>query len=234
MSNNRPSIDPADNGSLAGTLRFVLKKFMQDVDGMLPAKVINYDRDTNRATVQILIQVVGTDGTIVSRPRIASVPVLVLGSGGFMVNFPINVGDYGWIYASDRDISIFLQSYEESQPNTERVKSFSDGMFIPDVMRDYTINAEDEDRMVISSVDGLTRVALGDGVIKATVSDSLGTTFSTFEMTPGVSDMIVSVLGVSSTIQMTSANIVMNTLLLYVYGDIHAGGAILPGQPPPP
>lgn len=234
MSNNRPSIDPADNGSLAGTFRFILKKFMQNVDGMLPAQVTAYDRETNRATVQILIQVVGTDGTVVSRPLIASVPVLVLGSGGFMVNFPINAGDYGWIHASDRDISIFLQGYTESQPNTERVKSFSDGMFIPDVMRDYTINAEDDDRMVISSVDGLTRIALGDGVIKATVSDTLGTTFSTFEMTPGALDMIVSVLGVSSTIEMTPAYVVMNTALLYVYGAIESGlGVVVTPQPPP-
>lgn len=231
MSNNRPSIDPADNGTLAGTMRFALKKFMQNTDGMLPAKVINYNRTTNRATVQILIQVLGTDGTVASRPRIASVPVLVLGSGGFMVNFPITSGDYGWICANDRDISMFLQTYAESQPNTERVKSFSDGVFIPDVMRGYTIDEEDASRMVISTTDGKTRVAIGTGVIKAYTEDALGTTSSSMELTPGQIELIVDVLGLVGSLNMTPALFLATTTLFRVVGDINASGSITPGVP---
>ena len=75
MSNNNPSIDPANNGSLAGTIQFAFSKMMQQVNGMLPASVLSYDRETNRAQVQLLIDIVGTDGTQYPRPQLASVPV---------------------------------------------------------------------------------------------------------------------------------------------------------------
>jgi hypothetical protein len=46
-----PSSDPADDDSLAGVLRAVFRKFMQQTDDMLPAVVVAYDRTKNRATV---------------------------------------------------------------------------------------------------------------------------------------------------------------------------------------
>ncbi len=39
-----PSLDPAARGDLAGTVRFILTKFLQGVDDMMPARVIAYDR----------------------------------------------------------------------------------------------------------------------------------------------------------------------------------------------
>lgn len=167
-SNNNPSIDPANNDTLAGSLRFAFNKLLQQVNGMLPAQVIAYDRTTNRVQVQLLIAVVTTDGSRISRPQIASIPVLVLGGGGFMLSFPLNAGDLGWVLANDRDISLFLQDYNESPPNTARIKNFSDGMFIPDVMRGYTINPEDDANAVLSSTDGTIRISLWPNQVKIT------------------------------------------------------------------
>lgn len=165
MSNNNPSLNPANNGSLAGTLQFVFSKLTQKTDGMLPARVIKYDRDTNRVQVQMLITLITTDGSQVPRPQIASLPVILLGGGGFFLSFPIKEGDLGWVIANDRDISLFLQSYSQSPPNSERVKSFSDGVFIPDAMTNYTIDGDDDESIVIQSLDGSTKVAIGDDLI---------------------------------------------------------------------
>jgi hypothetical protein len=167
-SNNNPSIDPANNDTLAGSIRFAFNKLLQQVNGMLPAQVIAYDRTTNRVQVQLLIAVVTTDGSRISRPQIASIPVLVLGGGGFMLSFPLNPGDLGWVLANDRDISLFLQDYNESPPNTARIKNFSDGLFIPDIMKGYTIDPEDEAHAVLSSVDGTIRIALWPDKVKIT------------------------------------------------------------------
>ena len=166
-SNNNPDTDPSNNDSFPGTLRFAFQKMMQQVNGMLPARVIAYNRTTNRVQVELLIAVVGTSGAQFPRPQIASIPVLVLGGGGYFLSFPLKVGDLGWVLASDRDISLFLQSYTQAPPNTQRMMNFSDGMFIPDVMTDYTIEDEDEQNVVFSSLDGSVRIAIADtGTIK--------------------------------------------------------------------
>ena len=160
-SGNNPSLNPADQGSLAGTLKFVFGKMMQDIEGMIPAKIIKYDRATNRAQVQLLIMMLTTDGSKVSRSQVASVPVLLLGGGGYMVNFPLSPGDLGWLAANDRDISLFLQTYAESPPNTNRTFEFSDGLFIPDVMRGYTIDPLDADNAVLQNLDGSIKISFG-------------------------------------------------------------------------
>lgn len=160
-----PSMNPADEGSLEGGMRLFAKKLTANMENMLPARVIAYDRARNRATVQPVVALVTTDGNAVSRAQIPSVPVLQLGGGGFVLSFPIKVGDLGWLHASDRDISLFLQSLEDGAPNTARMHTFQDGMFIPDNLRQWTLDGEDQERAVFQSTDGLTRVAIGtDGV----------------------------------------------------------------------
>ncbi|WP_197328954.1 Gp138 family membrane-puncturing spike protein [Ralstonia syzygii] len=169
MSDNAiPSHDPANAGGLAGTLREVFKKLMQGVDDMLPARIVAYDRKRNVATVQPQVMVLTTENRTLSRPPLASVPVLALGGGGFVMSFPLKPGDSGWIKASDRDISLYMQSGNESGPNTQRLHSFADGLFIPDVMRGYTLSGEDEANAVLQSSDGSVRVALWPDKLKLT------------------------------------------------------------------
>lgn len=161
MSNSNPSIDPANNDSLVGTISFAFSKLLQNVNGMLPAQVLGYDRETNRVNVQLLITILGTDGTQTPRAQIASLPVLVAGGGGFTLSFPIKEGDFGWVLANDRDISLFLQGYAQSPPNTARVKNFADGMFIPDVMKSYNIDDSNKNYMLLQSTDGTSSIMLG-------------------------------------------------------------------------
>ena len=169
MTTDAPnSRNPADDDTLSGTMRVVLKKFLQNVDDMLPARVISHDRATNRVQVQPLISVVSTSGNSMPRGGVASVPVLNIGGGGFFVNFNLPANSLGWIKASDRDISLFLQSYSESRPNTRRLHKFSDGLFIPDVMTGYTIDGEDAQAMVIQNLSGSVKIALDDSGIRIT------------------------------------------------------------------
>ena len=166
-SGNKPSINPADEGTLVGTFRFILNKMLQDTNGMLPARVITYDRETNRAQVQPLIMVVTTDDSQVSRAPIAEVPVFQLGGGNTFVNFKILPGDLGWILANDRDISLFLQSYSESRPNTFRKNNFADSLFMPHLMTDYTV-VDDDELAVIQNRAGTVRVALLEDQVRIT------------------------------------------------------------------
>jgi len=173
MTYNTPSIDPADLGSLTGAFRFIVNKILQGVSGRLPAQVIAFDRNANRVRVQPLIKVITTDGTEVSRAQIASVPVCQIGGGGVVLNFNLNPGDLGWIEANDRDISLFLQSYAESKPNTNRKFSFSDGVFVPNIMHNFTINSEDDENCVLQNLSGTVRIAIWSDKIKITAPSGL-------------------------------------------------------------
>ena len=168
VDNARPSRDPANDDSLTGLFRIVLRKFLQQTDDMLPVSVVAYDRARNRVRVKHQIQQVTTEGNLIERAQIASVPVLALGGGSFLVNFNLPAGSLGWIKSCDRDISLFLQGYNQSPPNDKRIHDFSSGVFIPDVMHGYTIDSEDEQAMVIQNLAGSVKISLNDARIKMT------------------------------------------------------------------
>ena len=237
MRSNGPDIDPANNGSLAGTLQFCMRKFVQDVNGMLPAQVIKYDREANRVQVQLLIMLVTTDGQQVPRPQIASIPVMVFGGGNFFLSFPLNPGDLGWVLANDRDISLFLQTYQQAAPNTFRINNFADSVFVPDIMHGYTIASEDTNSVVLQNLDGTIKISL--------LPDRIKLTAPLVEITGGLQvDGVITGEGLSSltfnspiiatqgvTISGGSPNALMVTGDARVVGNITASGAITPFVP---
>jgi len=155
---------------LSGILEYVLNKNAQAIDGMLPAKILEYDRATNRAKVQPLIMQITENGKVIKRPILMSIPVLQYGGSGFLLSFDLKAGDIGWIKANDRDISKFLSSYTNTTPNTNRLKNFSDGVFIPDVMHSYNINAGDT--ATLQSLDGSIKIALNNTSITMQVKSA--------------------------------------------------------------
>lgn len=173
MSDNRPNTDAADEGSLAGGLGAALKAyFLGEFEGMLPATVVSYDDASNRAVIKPLVMVGTTSGAKVSRAQVAGIPVYRFGGGGFFMRFPIKAGDFGWIKANDRDISlVFQRGGLEDWPNTSRMHKFSDAMFFPDTFKQWVISGENADKAVWQTMDGNTCISLGEGEIKHKVGD---------------------------------------------------------------
>lgn len=160
-----PSQKPGDKaGGLAGALKAIIDKYMKSVDGMLPAVVVSYNRTTNRATIAPAINMVLTNKEQLVRAQLANIPVLAIGGGDFVLTFPLKTGDTGWIEASDRDISTWLQGggKRRSNPNTERIHSFSDGRFIPDKLADFTLPAEAEGAVCLQNKAGTCAVIITD------------------------------------------------------------------------
>jgi len=154
MANQTPSIRPADEASLPGVIKTAINKAMQSTDVMLPVEVVAYDRATNRATVRHMVQMVGSDGEAVDRADVASIRVMQFGNASFNVSMPIKPGDKGWLMAADRDISTFQQGLEKGAPNTARMHSFQDGVFMPDAMSNGNAPAGQDDRVVIGANNG--------------------------------------------------------------------------------
>lgn len=163
-----PSRNPTDDGTIHGMLNVVLRKFLQHVDDMLPARVVSYDRASNMAAVQPLINVVTTLNETVQRAQIASVPVLQIGAGGCMSNFDVNPDDLGFIKANDRDVSLFKQVWGLISPPSRRFHSFEDCIFVPAMLTDFTIQEEDAGNYVIGRKDSTVRVAVWPDKVKVT------------------------------------------------------------------
>lgn len=157
-----------------------------DFENMIPAIVVEYDRATNLATVQPAIMNVDMADKGRSRQPLALIPTLALGAGGFVISFPIKKGDLGWIHAADRDLSTFKKTLAESTPPNGTIHKFGQGMFIPDVFRQYTINGEDADAMVIQAVGGQTRISIKQDSVKITAT-SLVTVDANAKFTKDVS-----------------------------------------------
>lgn len=151
--------------SLAALLEEVMDNFLlENINDHLPAQVVSFDQLTNRVEVQPLIKMVTTDGRQINRATISSIPVFSLGSSKIAIKFNLQSGDLGWIKASDADISLFLQNYTNSSPNTFRKHSFSDAIFYPDYMRGFSFS----ENMVISTPDGSVKIGFNDTSIDIT------------------------------------------------------------------
>lgn len=159
---NKPNADSANDGSLPGQLDAFLAGWVRDnLDDMLPSIVEGYNPATNRAVIRPLVMIGTTDGAKRSRATVSNIPVFRFGGGGFFQRYPIKAGDFGWLKANDRDISLVLQrGGQQDWPNTKRRHNFSDAMFFPDTIKDWVVAGADTDAMTLQSLDGLSVVSI--------------------------------------------------------------------------
>jgi hypothetical protein len=230
-----PSVDPANLDTLTGAFREIMGKSVQYTDGMLPAQVIAVNGGVPiTVAVQPLVMLVATDGSAHSRAPIFNVPVMQLGGGGCVLTFPLAVGDVGFILANDRDISQFITDVAnftvgENPPNTYRMKTFSDAIFMPAVLSGYSV-AGSGVGATLQTADGTVGLVIsktgvqilgpvvfsGDVTMNGTVTTSAQVTMNgpTVEVTGGLT-----VTGTNSDFPAAS---------LYIEGNVQATGTITP------
>jgi hypothetical protein len=168
---NKPNADSANDGSLPGGLEAFLAAWVRDnLDDMLPAVVVSYDEASNRATVQPLVMIGTTDGSKRARAKVTNIPVFRYGAGGFFIRHPVKAGDFGWIKANDRDISLVMQRGGlPDWPNTKRRHNFSDAMFYPDTIKGWSVAVADVEAMTLQSLDGNSVVSIAQNAIELRV-----------------------------------------------------------------
>lgn len=212
-----PSRNPAQNDSLTGLLQLVLAKFLQNTDDMLPAEVIAYDAASNTAQVQPIIDMVTTSAQAIPRSQIPSVPVMQLSGGGFLLRFPLNPGDLGWIKANDRDISLFKQSFTESVPNTQRKHTFEDGLFIPQAAWNLvSVSGEDTGNMVIQNYAGTVKISLSNDTVTITAPNMIVNGITTINGNTTINGEL------TVTEEITGNSIALTT---HVHSGVQAGGS---------
>jgi hypothetical protein len=223
MTNANLYLDPANQDTLTGAFREILNKLLQNTDGMLPAQVISVNPNNPAyVTVQPMVSLVTTTGAVLSRAQIGPIPILQLGGGGFVLKFPVVAGTLGYILANDRDISLFLQSLDESAPNTHRIKSFSDAVFVPANFTTITVGG-DVDNVTLQSIDGTVKISLSEDQVTLTAPNVV--------INGILSTGALSINGGITTTSGGGMGPITITGNFRVVGDITASGSITPFVP---
>lgn len=120
---NKVNIDPADQGTPTGLFAKILSTIFENIDGALPVKVLDHDRDAHTVDVTHCILKENENGQVVERGTLTDIHVFNMGAGGWVMDFYIPPGTKGWIFAADRDTSLFYnrlikssQTQAESTP----------------------------------------------------------------------------------------------------------------------
>lgn len=160
-----PSYNPAEIQSETGKYNFILNKALQKVEKVAPAQIISYDRNRNRAVVQILNMGITSTGEKLPKKPLDNIPALMLSGGGFTFSFPIKTGDTGWLIAADRDISIFKQALKMFAPATYQIHQYKDSFFVPDKVNGFDVSTDEENAVILTSDDGTTKISINNGKI---------------------------------------------------------------------
>lgn len=168
-----PSYNPAEAKDLAGVLKFSANTIKKQIEKVAPAKILKYDRKTNRATVQILNYSIASTGEKLPRQPIADIPVSIFGGGGFCLGFPIKEGDIGLLIAADGNISVFKKLLQMFTPATYEKHRYEDGIFFPLILNGQIFSSTDENNLLISSIDGTTKISMSEEKITITAPQTI-------------------------------------------------------------
>lgn len=168
------SIASGKNDFSASMRKYIRDFVRENLDNTIPAQIISYDPNSNRATVQPLIAILDQAGNKIQRAPISNILVHRPGGNGFFISFPVKAGDFGWLHATDRDYSLMMQSEKTEAPNTERFHSFSDGMFFPDTLSGWANNVSGDD-LSIRNKAGNTSLGMTSGGMNISAANTTWT-----------------------------------------------------------
>lgn len=141
-----------------------------------PAKITRVV-NSNVVDVQPLVTTLRRDGTVFKYPELFDVRIHTYSCqlGDVFISLPIKVGDLVWVFVSERDTSLLMQSDATSAKNstTTTTHDLSDCFCIPAFFPDVNLQQYDPDNLVIGNKD--TRMVIKPSEINV---ETLSSTFS--------------------------------------------------------
>lgn len=166
--------------TMAEVMRTVIERRLSEMHVCLPAKVVTYDKATQLASVEIQLQKLYEDGTLLSWPIISNVPVKHPRAQGTetFIHMPLQPGDDLVLVFSERSLDNWKTQGGMTDPNDRRKFSITDafaligGSAIPDAFTpetDDSIEIVNGDSKAIVHPDGKYELKGGndDDFIKA-------------------------------------------------------------------
>lgn len=116
---------------LSEIMKRAVRQAMRQTRVAMPAVVVSYDGGSGLASVRVVIPELTAGGEALTQPVIPAVPVSFPRGGGASVTWPLSEGDAGILIFADRDIGGWAVDGDNSAPESDRMHSLTDGMFIP-------------------------------------------------------------------------------------------------------
>jgi hypothetical protein len=166
--------------SLEETLEIVEDQATSDLRTALPAKVVEYDHDVQKAKVDPIvdasfIEPESGERETKSMPQIPGVPVAFPSAGDVQVTYPLSEGDTVLVLWSERSLDEWLATAADStQPSDNRRHDVTDAMAIPALRSfanaieattdDYVVNVENGKEVHLGNPNPAQYVALAGDV----------------------------------------------------------------------
>lgn len=129
-------------------------------------KVISFDEGAMRVDVLPLTRYPDEDG-YQTKPQILSVPVAMVCGGGYTFRPVYKSGDIGMVVYLDRDSDATIAGGVEADPNTERLHSGDDAVFIGGILAGNRKVAQfPSGALVMGTNDGSVFLAIGKSGIE--------------------------------------------------------------------
>lgn len=174
-------IDYAALSDDASFYNALISKTLEKVKVSIPCRIEKYNRTTHLADLRVMFNWELLDGQILDGCVLKDITIRRIYAGGFIIDFPIQVGDMGWLIATDSDAYAAKANRIPSLPSSPFKNTYASGFWIPDLwgseddlnnanpeeMRiPLKIDSSDEGRLVIQNAKGTQRISLGQDDIK--------------------------------------------------------------------
>jgi len=155
--------------TLAEAFELFRRRMLLDLETVMPAIVIEYDRNTHIALVQPLVQRTDICGNHLILPQM-KVTVNRVYSGDFLIDVPIHPNDTGWVIASSRDgTNVKAKNPDEmgdnkgtDVPATGDLHKYVHGYFIPDRWGDAYMPLKEKEKNHLTDFDDPTNPKKSD------------------------------------------------------------------------
>lgn len=117
--------------SLAQVIKDAIEARLFDLHTCLPAKIVSYDANKMKASVQPVLQRSYSNGKLVTMPIINDVPVLMPRAGKAFVSLPLKAGDAVTLVFSERSLDKWKSVGDVTSPDDPRKFHISDAYAFP-------------------------------------------------------------------------------------------------------
>lgn len=166
----------------------------------MPAAIIDYDYQKQKASVQPLLNKAWTDGTNTPYPVLENVPVIFPRSGGAGLTFPVNAGDTCLLLFIERSTDLWLTVGGQVTPDDARKFDLSDAVALLGLFP-FTQNstAENNEDLLLTFEGSYLKIkANGDIVINTSGKIAIGN--SLVELLQTISDTLADIAAITTTV----------------------------------
>ena len=114
-------------------------------------KIESINKEEQTVEIQIQMKRTINNEKSVSYPLLVDCPLIVMQGGGAFLEFPVNAGDYCLVLFNDRNIDIWWDTANITEPLTKRKHSLSDGFALVGINPKTSVIGLTGDKVILNA-----------------------------------------------------------------------------------